>query len=258
MSTATNYADSLALTATSNQLQLGSGTQRVTLSAPASASNVTVTLPNVATTVIGDNTTNTLTNKTLTAPVMTAPVLGTPASGTLTNCTGLPTTSLSTTVGAPPLNFMSISTITTNNITSNSILRLPWTTQDITLGSGIGWSAGTNPTRVTNTSGATRIWEVTGEVTVSCNAASSTNTIVQTFCEKNASNNGVRFGQSNQTAIIVLAGTRANTINFSCFISMASNDYIEVCVYQDTTQTLTSPASNTNYGRCRLNIKVLS
>lgn len=55
---------SLSLSNTTNQITLGASTQRVTLSAPASASNVTVTLPNVATTLIGDNTTNTLTNKT--------------------------------------------------------------------------------------------------------------------------------------------------------------------------------------------------
>lgn len=40
--------------------------------------------------LVGDISTQTLTNKTLTSPTLTAPVLGTPASGTLTNCTGLP------------------------------------------------------------------------------------------------------------------------------------------------------------------------
>jgi hypothetical protein len=50
----------------------------------------TVTIPDATTTLVGTDTTQTLTNKTLTSPTMTAPVLGTPASGTLTNATGLP------------------------------------------------------------------------------------------------------------------------------------------------------------------------
>lgn len=70
------------------------GTNRVRLQGAASTADVTVTLPAATDTLVGKDTTDTLTNKTLTAPVMTAPVLGTPASGTLTNCTGLPTTGL--------------------------------------------------------------------------------------------------------------------------------------------------------------------
>lgn len=64
-----------------------------TLTAPiiATISNTgTITLPTATTTLVGRDTTDTLTNKTLTSPTLTAPVLGTPSSGTLTNCTGLP------------------------------------------------------------------------------------------------------------------------------------------------------------------------
>ena len=50
----------------------------------------TVSLPNATTTLVGTDTTDTLTNKTLTSPTLTTPVLGTPSSGTLTSCTGLP------------------------------------------------------------------------------------------------------------------------------------------------------------------------
>jgi len=50
----------------------------------------TVYIPDATTTLVGTDTTQTLTNKTLTSPTLTTPVLGTPASGTLTNATGLP------------------------------------------------------------------------------------------------------------------------------------------------------------------------
>ena len=50
----------------------------------------TVTIPDATTTLVGTDTTQTLTNKTLTSPTLTTPALGTPASGVLTNATGLP------------------------------------------------------------------------------------------------------------------------------------------------------------------------
>ena len=52
----------------------------------------TVTIPDATTTLVGTDTTQTLTNKTLTSPTLTTPALGTPASGVLTNATGLPLT----------------------------------------------------------------------------------------------------------------------------------------------------------------------
>ena len=67
-----------------------SATSAITLLDAVSTAGRVVTLPDATTTLVGRDTTDTLTNKTLTSPTLTAPVLGTPASGTLTNATGLP------------------------------------------------------------------------------------------------------------------------------------------------------------------------
>lgn len=61
-------------------------------------SSATNTLPTSVVTTSGNQT---LTGKILTSPTLTAPVLGTPASGTLTNCTGLPVAGIATSSGSP-------------------------------------------------------------------------------------------------------------------------------------------------------------
>jgi hypothetical protein len=59
----------------------GSAASVVTLIDAVSSAGHVVTLPDATTTLVGRNTTDTLTNKTLTSPVLTTPILGTPQSG---------------------------------------------------------------------------------------------------------------------------------------------------------------------------------
>ena len=66
----------------------GSAASAVTLIDAVSSAGHVVTLPDANTTLVGRDTTDTLTNKTLTSPIMTSPALGTPASGIMTNVTG--------------------------------------------------------------------------------------------------------------------------------------------------------------------------
>ena len=66
----------------------GSAASAVTLLDAVSTAGRVVTLPDANTTLVGRDTTDTLTNKTLTSPIMTSPALGTPASGIMTNVTG--------------------------------------------------------------------------------------------------------------------------------------------------------------------------
>ena len=72
----------------------GTTSGAVTLDTSAVAGTAVVTIPAVTDTLVGKDTTDTLTNKTLTSPTLTTPALGTPASGVMTNVTGIPVSAL--------------------------------------------------------------------------------------------------------------------------------------------------------------------
>jgi len=91
-----------------------------TLSAGDPTADRTITLPDATTTLVGTDTTQTLTNKTLTSPTLTTPALGTPASGTLTNTTGLPITGLVASTSAA----LGVGTVELGHATDTTISRV--------------------------------------------------------------------------------------------------------------------------------------
>ena len=70
-----------------------SGAGVLTIAAPNTASNFTMTLPAATDTFVGKATTDTLTNKTLTSPTMTGAVVSTMASSVITSGTAVASTS---------------------------------------------------------------------------------------------------------------------------------------------------------------------
>jgi len=70
-----------------------SGAGVLTIAAPNTASNYTLTLPTATTTLAGTDATQTLTNKTLTSPTMTGAVVSSMASSVITQSTSVATTS---------------------------------------------------------------------------------------------------------------------------------------------------------------------
>ena len=94
----------------------------------------TVSLPNATTTLVGTDTTDTLTNKTLTSPTLTTPVLGTPSSGTLTSCTGLPSGGVASTLDAKTLtNVVKIQNALGTTLATTGTVSLDFATNEIAL-----------------------------------------------------------------------------------------------------------------------------
>ena len=78
--------------------------------------------------------TETLTNKTLTSPTLTTPVLGIPSSGTLTNCTGLPTGGVASTLDAKTLtNVVKIQNALGTTLATTGTVSLDFATNEIAL-----------------------------------------------------------------------------------------------------------------------------
>lgn len=70
-----------------------SGTGTLTIAAPNTNSNYTLTLPQATTTLVGTDATQTLTNKTLTSPTITGAVVSSMASSVITSGTAVASTS---------------------------------------------------------------------------------------------------------------------------------------------------------------------
>jgi hypothetical protein len=105
------------------------GTGTVTLLAPVTNTNRTLTLPDETDTVAGIAATQTLTNKTLTSPTLTTPALGTPSALVLTNATGLPQAGLAANVAGNGPAFSYYLGTTQTGITSAVFTKVLFNTQ---------------------------------------------------------------------------------------------------------------------------------
>lgn len=82
----------LGASGTAGSVKMGNATSGLITLQPVTGAlgTVTLSLPAATDTLVGRNTSDTLTNKVLTSPTLTSPALGTPISATLSNATGLP------------------------------------------------------------------------------------------------------------------------------------------------------------------------
>ena len=143
-----------------------SATSAVTLIDAVSTAGRVVTLPDATTTLVGRDTTDTLTNKTLTSPTLTTPVLGTPTSGNFSTGTFTwPTFNQNTTGTAAGLSAtLAIGSGGTGQTTANAALNALIPNQ------------ATNSGKFLTTDGTNTSWATTATaVTLSNDTSTSTN-----------------------------------------------------------------------------------
>jgi hypothetical protein len=155
------------------------GTNRVRLIGPASTADVTLTLPAATDTLVGQATTDTLTNKTLTSPAITTPTITDPTiTGTILEDIFTITDGAAfeidpgngsvqiITLGASrtpkATNFANGESVTMH-VADGSAFTLTWT--DATFGgSGVVWTGGSAPTLATSGFTVIELWKVGGQV----------------------------------------------------------------------------------------------
>lgn len=133
----------------------GSASSAVTLLDAVSTAGRVVTLPDATTTLVGRDTTDTLTNKTLTSPVLTTPILGTPQSGdfstgtftwpTFNQNTSGTAAGLSATLavgsGGTGATSLTVNNVVLGNGTSPVQLVAPGTTGNVLTSNGTTWAS---------------------------------------------------------------------------------------------------------------------
>ena len=207
----------------------GSAASAVTLLDAVATAGRVVTLPDATTTLVGRDTTDTLTNKTLTAPVLTTPVLGTPTSGDFSTGTFTwPTFNQNTTGTAAGLSATlavgsggtGATSLTANNVilgngTSAVQVVAPGTSGNVLTSDGTTWTSSTPAAGVSlsanNTWTGTQTFSGTSaKLAVVLNDAAEVSTVSAT-----AATGTINYDITTQSVLYYTTNASANwTVNF--------------------------------------------